>query len=63
MSLTDPLLKSVKFLIQEFHSIGEAVMDESAYLEQFCATLEQCFLKGMKQGINEIRYCMCQEIC
>uniref|UniRef100_H2Z5N0 RUN domain-containing protein n=1 Tax=Ciona savignyi TaxID=51511 RepID=H2Z5N0_CIOSA len=50
MSLTDPLLKSLKYLIEEFLSVGENVCDESPYLEQFCSTVEKCFMKGIKQG-------------
>lgn len=50
MSLMDPLLKSVKFLIQEFHSVGEVVTDDNVYLDKFCNTVEQCFVKGIKQG-------------
>nr|XP_002124133.1 uncharacterized protein LOC100181711 [Ciona intestinalis] len=50
MSVTDPLLKSLKYLIEEFYSVDEKVTDESPYLEQFCITVEKCFTKGMKPG-------------
>jgi len=54
MSVTDPLLKSVKYLVQEFHSVGQNVIDDSPYLEQLCTTVEQCFFKGLKTGKNKL---------
>lgn len=54
MALTDPLLKSVKYLVEEFHSVGEDISDTSPYLEHLCITIEQCFVKGMKSGERKL---------
>ena len=56
MSLSDPLLKSVKYLVQEFHSVGQVINDASPYLEQLCTTVEQCFLKGIKTGEKTLAF-------
>ncbi|XP_077967419.1 uncharacterized protein LOC144421079 [Styela clava] len=50
MSVTDPLIKSLKYLIEEFYSVGEVITDESPYLASFCQTIEHSFTQGIKLG-------------
>ena len=63
MSTTDPVLKSMKYLIQEFHLTREKIEDTNPYFEQFCQTLELCFLKGIKQGYIFIKLVYKVAIC